>query len=320
MICLKRIEILILLAIFVAFPCQGQKSIGVVEQESNTGNVDDIPLNKWPDNKFIFLEKPKSEQKNGYYGYFLRPKAYLELFPIAQKSDMTNSDGSLKYDKFVGKIMIAQGIEDKGDKKYEVFILDGSSVKIYSQIYTGVFHDIAYFDDLGKAKKRWLGKKVYSSTHQIMTYDSEAEKYGRVKVGISEPLNVIDIWWGVEYHYGYYPIWIIVETSKKEKGFIRISYSWTNQSPENWTSERPWEGKLYEDDLRERLKYSDEIWNLIDNQKVKIGMTKEQVILSWGIPDKINKDISETMVTEQWVYDSGYLYFRGGKLVTIQKI
>lgn len=52
---------------------------------------------------------------------------------------------------------------------------------------------------------------------------------------------------------------------------------------------------------------------------VQIGMSKEQVLASnWGKPRKINRTIGANYEHEQWVYDGGYLYFRGGVLTTVQ--
>lgn len=53
--------------------------------------------------------------------------------------------------------------------------------------------------------------------------------------------------------------------------------------------------------------------------RIKMGMTKEQVIASWGEPDKIIKKHGEDF-DEIWVYVphwkfKNYLYFRDGILV-----
>lgn len=48
-------------------------------------------------------------------------------------------------------------------------------------------------------------------------------------------------------------------------------------------------------------------------------MTKEQVISSWGRPDDINKTISSSGTSEQWVYERDdyqrqYVYFDDGEV------
>lgn len=64
---------------------------------------------------------------------------------------------------------------------------------------------------------------------------------------------------------------------------------------------------------------SESFFDMLD-YTVKIGMKKEQVLLSWGKPDNINKTITKYSKNEQWVYDDGpsYLYFENGILTTIQ--
>ena len=53
---------------------------------------------------------------------------------------------------------------------------------------------------------------------------------------------------------------------------------------------------------------------------VRIGMSQKQVLASsWGKPEHVNRTISVTGITEQWVYSSkSYLYFQDGLLTTIQ--
>lgn len=66
-------------------------------------------------------------------------------------------------------------------------------------------------------------------------------------------------------------------------------------------------------------KYGTAIANLIIQGKVRIGMTKQMCLESWGEPDDINTTIGSYGTHEQWVYGNGYyLYFENGKLTNIQ--
>ena len=52
---------------------------------------------------------------------------------------------------------------------------------------------------------------------------------------------------------------------------------------------------------------------------VTIGMTDQDALdSSWGKPRKINRTTNAYGVSEQWVYDGGYLYFKNGILTSIQ--
>lgn len=58
--------------------------------------------------------------------------------------------------------------------------------------------------------------------------------------------------------------------------------------------------------------------NMILNETVKIGMTKEMCKEAWGEPYDINRSSGSWGTHEQWVYGSSYLYFEGNKLTAIQ--
>lgn len=67
-------------------------------------------------------------------------------------------------------------------------------------------------------------------------------------------------------------------------------------------------------------KYGTQYANLIIAKQVKVGMTKQMALESWGKPyDGINKTTGSFGIHEQWCYGSGvYLYFENGKLTAIQ--
>lgn len=62
-----------------------------------------------------------------------------------------------------------------------------------------------------------------------------------------------------------------------------------------------------------------DVLDTIESGKVFLGMQKDLVIMSWGIPRSINKTTASYGAHEQWVYSIGnYLYFEDGILTTIQ--
>jgi hypothetical protein len=75
----------------------------------------------------------------------------------------------------------------------------------------------------------------------------------------------------------------------------------------------------FEDAENYKNKFGMDLYKLILNSKVKIGMTKEMAILSWGKPKDINQTILKNLKSEQWVYHNGnYLYFTNEKVSGIQ--
>ena len=77
---------------------------------------------------------------------------------------------------------------------------------------------------------------------------------------------------------------------------------------------------VFEATRAERLKkrFGSENWQTILEGKVKIGMTKEMCLLSWGTPDKINETITAGKNSQQWVYYNGYIYLTNGIVTSIQ--
>ena len=67
-------------------------------------------------------------------------------------------------------------------------------------------------------------------------------------------------------------------------------------------------------------KFGNEYGELIFNGKIRIGMSEEMLIESWGKPKRINKTITRYGTTKQYVYGSSqYVYIdEGGKIETIQ--
>jgi hypothetical protein len=54
-------------------------------------------------------------------------------------------------------------------------------------------------------------------------------------------------------------------------------------------------------------------------QGVNIGASQQDALdSSWGKPKRVNRTTRADGVTEQWVYDGGYLYFENGILRAIQ--
>ncbi|WP_342423131.1 hypothetical protein [Paenibacillus sp. FSL E2-0178] len=65
--------------------------------------------------------------------------------------------------------------------------------------------------------------------------------------------------------------------------------------------------------------WSTDMWNKIAQQKISVGMTPEQVLLSWGGPNDINSYTSKNTRIEQWIYGNTYLHFYNGNLESWSK-
>lgn len=52
---------------------------------------------------------------------------------------------------------------------------------------------------------------------------------------------------------------------------------------------------------------------------INIGLTEDEVIVSWGEPRDKNKTVGSWGVSDQWIYPDHYLYFENGKLTSWQE-
>ena len=58
-------------------------------------------------------------------------------------------------------------------------------------------------------------------------------------------------------------------------------------------------------------KYGKTMIDKVRSGKIIIGMSKDLLIMSWGEPDKINRN---SYGADQWVYDNQYVYVKNGKV------
>lgn len=67
-----------------------------------------------------------------------------------------------------------------------------------------------------------------------------------------------------------------------------------------------------------KTNYPKDKFDLLMTGNLWIGMTEADAVISWGIPDNINTTKTATSTEAQYVYSSRYLYFKDGRLKTIQ--
>lgn len=63
---------------------------------------------------------------------------------------------------------------------------------------------------------------------------------------------------------------------------------------------------------------SKQIRDCILENKIIVGMTKDDVVASWGKPEDIHRTVGSWGLNEQWVYSNRYLYFENGILTSWQ--
>ena len=80
-----------------------------------------------------------------------------------------------------------------------------------------------------------------------------------------------------------------------------------------WQLEKSW---WTSNPLAGHSDWSEEFMKAIREGSIKIGMTPEMTIISWGEPLKINRTVTAAGTREQWIYGEfkPYVYFEDGKI------
>jgi hypothetical protein len=84
---------------------------------------------------------------------------------------------------------------------------------------------------------------------------------------------------------------------------------------------------LREEMIRRHPEWTKEMQNLVEEGKIKIGMSQQQLLSSWGNPNNVNKNVGNWGVFEQWSYGdvrypynvAYYIYLENGVIASWQK-
>lgn len=271
--------------------------------QSQSPNI--LSVQNWPGNRFVLLDKQKLFSQHGYELYTCR-----QLDSCTSQADTvwTRPNHRLRYDKFKGHVLRVTDVEQISDEWLVTFIDENTNMVIYARTHKGAIKEIALENDLEMARKRWMGKYVFSRKGVISTILENGSGFSSMKVRIQDSLKVIDVRWGTS-PLPVNPIWLIVEASGNRKGFIPVRYSWTNTLSDQIRNIDAWGNDILENDPSVEHSWSPEMWELINNHRIVVEMTREQVFLSWGEPlSRVRKE-NKGIQRECWIYSSQELYF-----------
>jgi hypothetical protein len=211
-------------------------------------------------------------------------------------------------------------IDSSGNEFLVTFISDISEKipdTVYGMTRKCCIEGLAWTEERENARKRWLGKTIYSRKRHINTYNSASGILDNAPVSISEKLTVIDITWGLT-PLPPQPLWVWVRTPNGDTGFIPTRFSWTNTIDEIRTDTVPWNDNILEKNPKDVYTWDEEIWEYIDRHKIITSMTTPQVLLSWGEPltrTTISRNDSDYVRLE---YDGQYLHFYHDTLTALE--
>jgi len=215
-------------------------------------------------------------------------KSYLSYYRWYK---VTLDDGIMLYNKRYSSL------KHPSDKKWR-----------YISVIHGYIEKVFILSEYEEIKNKYLNKTIWIK---------EPKFFSILKPNPVETYDLFDKWSEVivddviPYDGGGPPFYFFKLKSKdgNKSGYIQLSIPTRKV---RYFDENP-----FNDD------WDGEIINLIKSEKIRIGMTKYQVRLSWGKPWDINLTTTSYGSREQWVYDrlnydNDYVYFENGKVVGIQ--
>lgn len=173
---------------------------------------------------------------------------------------------------------------------------------------------IAPVEDLVKARQQFLGKTIYPTKRSLELVNPQPAgmKPKSMTIRIASAVTVTDVQAGIQSRE---PIWLIV-SANGQQALLPIAYSWTNQPVNSWEQSSPWQTLLFMDNPRVSFGWSNDLWAKIESGTVEEGMTKDQVRLSWGPPNRVDQSDDGTV----WVYGTKVLTFTDNELTSIEDV
>lgn len=275
-------------------------SIGKVEQvvdqvEIQYGPVKFRELKEMVGENFLVLPMAKSLQHFGY-----------QLIYRDKASSLTDH---VSYDELSGKLL---KLIDLSDGVHGTFA-DSAGNKYRITAYTNQFDSLVPEYDLDEASRLFLNKKLWLKTSYISTYDERLDEQGSINNLSFQPVTVIDILASED---DQQPVRFVVKLISGKVGFVDVNMSGSNQGYE-YRKTYSFNNSFWTFNPKEKYKYPPAMWKFIEKGDVRLGMTRQQVILCIGEPDDINTSVYRSGSQEQWVYgdtDRTYYYFQNGVL------
>jgi hypothetical protein len=297
---LFSLRILLVLSLLVGFgtgSSVGAESASVIPST-------DITVGQWSGHDFTFLNLPADEQTAGY-----------GIFTADQATQGFQGDRSvrLSYADHVGKQVEVTDIVPfaAGNSKQEYVVhltVKDTGEKLLGRTEHGQLEGLVLTADLNNARQQFLGKTIYPKSRELAGFTADGQT--AVPHIIGDPVTVVDVYSG---NRSQEPIYLIVSVNG-QKAVLPIAYSWTNLTSPAWTETPPWQDALFMEDPKISLGGSYDVWSQIEKGNVAEGMTKGQILLSWGKP------VSREAQGSVWNYGPTKLSFAGDVLQSMATV
>ncbi len=279
----------------------------IVPQQSVNCNAT-VPFGNFVGKKIVFLAKTKQFQRFGYSswhfpGNLVISPTYKEL--AGEIGTIISIDSSKGADALFKDVIVK---------------MDNTGKLVTTQALRDTITDIVLLDDIEFAKSRYVQKTFWIKTRSVRD-SQDIEAYDGIKIRKYSPVKVIDIVPGT---FQYDPVDFVIETEDHKMALVPSSVSVSNVSADIMSSYRKMGSKMcgfdkhfLTENPRLRYNWPEAVWRNIELERVVVGMTLEQVIMSKGQPSDFNETKTSNTYSAQLVYsDNVYVYINGQNIVT----
>ena len=314
---MKKLYLILMLSLFVFVNSNAQititKVVGKQETDSNKpyDSLDNFlshNLKSYIGQTLFFPGKWEKLQEYGYeYFVYDYQKPHLEQNNVYKIKGVRSTNYDAIAGKYFDVIDVVTSNESSSKNIPFLKLQEKQDKDIMYLRYDTAFKELQKFITVGyfmKLKKMYLGKNFYVRNISPVN-DKQWTDYS---TGQTIEFPTLDIWKckDITVEDKYYELSFILENTNHNKICLEVNRFHSKYHNYGY--------------LKSDFKYiKPTIQELILTGKTKIGMTKNECIMSWGEPESINPTITSNGKSEQWVYsNSQYLYFENGILTAIQ--
>jgi hypothetical protein len=282
--------------LFVLSLLLGIQTAGLASAEDASQAVPaNLTTEQFPGHSFTFLNLPADQQNVGY-----------KIFTPAQAEQGDQSSPINFAEHFAKEATVNKVILDPVTKEYLVYLtVNNTGEQLAERTRNGQLSSLVLTSDLINAKKQFMGKTIYPKTRNLSGSDDVT-----TPILIGSAVTVVDV---VASSQAQKPISLVVSVNGKN-AILPIAYSWTNIPTANWSNAPAWQEDLFLQNPRTTLGWSSAVWKNIEKASVVETMTKDQVLLSWGKPNRTENN------STAWIYGSKKLNFSGNVVSSIETI
>ncbi len=289
----------------------GSRSRALAQREGPVALIEDPrsyftdDRQRWIGQRIRFLPCPNVEEKNPYFDWYYNPYDMAHSKP--RKEDLLGRIGVFE-EVYLGQVHIVKPERDywRAGFFWKVRLVDdGSWIYFWDDGESGPFN-FGFVADLEEARQH-AGQKLWAKKRHVI-YSLDGKR--AILLKHLEQVLLEDVQWG---DYGNFPLKFILSTQNGRKGYV-LDTTYSHFI-------RDW----YTYDPRERFRYVRlQDWVLIERQQLRMGMTPEMVVLSWGEPADIETRLTKDGTEEEiWRYEGVgeteyFIHFVNRKLISVR--